>query len=58
MFLAVWPAGYYLAAIFGPRCVFVEDVAACSQIEIHDAILFLHVGLVWFGGSRSSPLLG
>ena len=58
MFFAVRSAGYCLAAIFGPRCVFVDDVATGSQIEIHDAVLFLHVGLVWFGGSRSSPSLG
>lgn len=55
MFLAVWPAGNYLAAIFRPRRVFVDDVAACSQIEIHDAILFLHVGLVWLGGAEAPP---
>lgn len=50
MFFAVRSAGYYLAAIFGPRHVFVDDVAAGSQIEIHDAVLFLHVGLVGLRG--------
>jgi len=52
---AVWSAGNFLAAIFGPRCVFVDDIAACSQIEIHDAVLFLHVGLVGLGGAEAPP---
>ena len=55
MFFAVGPAGYCLAAIFGPRCVFVDDVATGSQIEIHDAVLFLHAGLVWLGGAEAPP---
>jgi hypothetical protein len=58
MFFAVRSAGYCLAAIFGPRCVFVDDVATGSQIEIHDAVLFLHARPIWFGGSQSSPSLG
>ena len=55
MFFAVRSAGYCLAAIFGPRCVFVDDVATGSQIEIHDAVLFLHAGLVWLGGAEAPP---